>query len=429
MYNLILENKDGLQLEFNNIGAAYNITNAQGLSPAKTTINTNTAALIDGGTFNSAKVNMRSINLAFTIEYPVEANRLNVYKVLRAKEPITLYYTSNTLDVFIEGYVETLDIGHFDAKQKATVSILCPFPYFKNAQQVINELSVITNMFHFPFYAPASKNLLPYPYDYTTMTKLGVTFTDNGDGTITVDGTATAYSDFALQSRVDTQTPYTLPDGEYIISGCPEGGSSSTYRLLVGITGSGGAWQTIAADAGQGATFAYNSSMGNLGVVIGVYSGGTADNVTFKPMIRSASVQDDSWQPYDYKTIVFGAINTEAQVVVPNNGGIETGLIFELYAKEAISNPTIYNYITQEYIGLNFSMETGDLIIINTNTGQKSATLIRNAVETNIFNNIEKGSTWLQLDSGGSVFVYTVDSGSPQSLEIEIKHYDLYEGV
>lgn len=290
MYTLTIENKDGLQLEFNSIGAAYNITNAQGLSPAKNTINTNTAALIDGGTFNSAKVNMRTINLAFTIEYPVEANRLNVYKVLRAKEPITIYYQSNALDVFIAGYVESLDVGHFEQKQKATVAILCPFPYWKNAQEVINELSSITDMFHFPF-------------------------------------------------------PFSTPVGSNIA------------------------------------------------------------------------------------TVVFGAIDTEAKAVVVNNGGITTGLTFELYAKEAVTNPKIFDYITQDYIGLNFSMEAGDLIIINTMTGQKSVTLIRNAVETNIFNSLQKGSTWLQLAAGGSVYVYQVDSGSLQSLEVDIKHYDLYEGV
>lgn len=283
MYSLIIQNKDKLQLEFNSIGAAYNITNAQGLSSPKNTINTNVSALIDGGTFNSAKVNMRTINLAFTIEYPVEANRLKVYKVLRAKEPITLYYKSNLLDLFIEGYVETLDIGHFDKKQKATVAILCPFPYWKNAQQIINQLSVVTNMFHFPF----------------------------------------PYSD----------------------------------------------------------------------------------------------------------SIVFGAIDTEAKAVVVNNGGITTGLTFELYAKQPVTNPKIFDYVTQDYIGLNFSMQAGDLIIINTMTGEKSVTLIRNAIETNIFNNLQRGSTWLQLAAGGSVYVYQIDSGSLQSLEVDIKHYDLYEGV
>ncbi len=40
------------------------------------------------------------------------------------------------------------------------------------------------------------KNLIPYPYMYTTRTVNGVTYTDNGDGSVTVSGTATGYSDF-----------------------------------------------------------------------------------------------------------------------------------------------------------------------------------------------------------------------------------------
>lgn len=428
MYSLIIENKDGLQLEFNNIGAAYNITNAQGLSPAKNTINTNTAALIDGGTFNSAKVNMRSINIAFTIEYPVEANRLNVYKVLRAKEPITLYYKSNALDVFIEGYVESLDIGHFDMKQKATVAILCPFPYWKNAQQIINELSVITSMFHFPFHAPQSKNLLPYPYYQTTRTAYGISYTDNGDGSITINGTSTSSATTAFVCRSRDNESFRLPIGNYILSG----GIDQTRRIVINYMKSGASAATsIAVSAGADAPFTITEELSQVDLQVGIYTsvGGSWDNVTVYPMIRSASVASDTWQPYDYKTIVFGSINTEAQAVVVNNGGIETGLTFELYAKDAISNPKIFDYITQDYIGLNFSMQTGDLIIIDTTIGQKSVTLIRNAQATNIFNSLQKGSTWLQLAAGGSVFVYQVDSGSPQSLEIDIKHFDLYEGV
>ena len=47
------------------------------------------------------------------------------------------------------------------------------------------------------------KNLIPYPYVNTTMTKNGITFTDNGDGTITVDGTATADTRFYCRSASD----------------------------------------------------------------------------------------------------------------------------------------------------------------------------------------------------------------------------------
>ena len=41
-------------------------------------------------------------------------------------------------------------------------------------------------------------NLIPYPYRHTTKTVNGLTFTDNGDGTIAVNGTSTATTGFAL---------------------------------------------------------------------------------------------------------------------------------------------------------------------------------------------------------------------------------------
>lgn len=43
-----------------------------------------------------------------------------------------------------------------------------------------------------------SKNLIPYPYRDTTKTVNGITFTDNGDGSITIKGTATTDAAFSL---------------------------------------------------------------------------------------------------------------------------------------------------------------------------------------------------------------------------------------
>ena len=45
------------------------------------------------------------------------------------------------------------------------------------------------------------KNILPYPYANTTKIMNGITFTDNGDGSITVEGTATANAYFVLQNK------------------------------------------------------------------------------------------------------------------------------------------------------------------------------------------------------------------------------------
>ena len=54
-----------------------------------------------------------------------------------------------------------------------------------------------------------SKNLIPYPYKHTTKTTNGVTFTDNGDGSITISGTATANTQFILLTDGKLFTSYT----------------------------------------------------------------------------------------------------------------------------------------------------------------------------------------------------------------------------
>lgn len=71
-------------------------------------------------------------------------------------------------------------------------------------------------------------NLLYYPYVDTPnspKTVAGVTWTDNGDGSITARGTATGYSDFALTNA--TKKLYVQPNTTYRLSGIP----SSAYLV------------------------------------------------------------------------------------------------------------------------------------------------------------------------------------------------------
>lgn len=285
MYELVLQNKSGSKLFFNQLGGQFTITEIEGLSPADATINTNESALMDGATYNSSKVNMRTINMAFAIEHDAEQGRLKVYHVLQSSKYIMITYKSERLNVFVEGYVKSIDVSHFSMKQVVTVSITCPFPYFKAAQEMVNDLSSVINLFHFPFSSTAEPQ------------------------------------------------------------------------------------------------------------------------------------------------IVFGYIDPTTSEVVMNNGSIECGLTFELYAKASVTNPKIYNHMTGDYIGINYEMEAGDVITITTGKGNKTVTLLREGVRSNIFNSLMEGITWLQLEVGGSAFVYEIDQGLISNLLVTIKHRDLFEGV
>ena len=150
MYKLILENAKGEQLELTN-NPAYTISSIDGLYPPSSTVNTSAAANIDGARFNSSRVNVRNIVIELAIESPAEENRINLYKYIKTKQKVKLYYSNDVRDVWIEGYVESMPIQIFDIKQKTQISILCPSPYFKNTKDNIIEFATVESNFEFAF--------------------------------------------------------------------------------------------------------------------------------------------------------------------------------------------------------------------------------------------------------------------------------------
>jgi hypothetical protein len=84
-----------------------------------------------------------------------------------------------------------------------------------------------------PLRRSKNKNFVVYPYASGTNTSSGVTFTDNGDGTIKVNGTASKDVYFRASRATAEEGMFLLPAGTYTISGCPTGGSESTYMVQI----------------------------------------------------------------------------------------------------------------------------------------------------------------------------------------------------
>lgn len=109
-----------------------------------------------------------------------------------------------------------------------------------------------------------------------TTTKNGVTFTDNGDGTYTLNGTAT------LDIYITVST-INIKKGNYRFLGCAKGGSNRTYCLFISANSSVGLPYDVI-DAGDGSNFTITND-GNIRVTYQILSGSTLDNLLFKPMI------------------------------------------------------------------------------------------------------------------------------------------------
>lgn len=115
-------------------------------------------------------------------------------------------------------------------------------------------------------------------------------------------------------------------------------------------------------------------------------------------------------------------------VNILNEGEVETGVTIEITATGTVTNPVIYNVNTHESFGINTQMVKGDVEIINTNSGQKSITRIRDGKETNEINKLVRGSTWLTLRMGDNLFTYTADGGA-ENMQIIFKHHSKYQAV
>ncbi len=143
-----------------------------------------------------------------------------------------------------------------------------------------------------------TQNLIPYPYARTTQTINGVTFTDNGDGTITVNGTATGNAWYPISTR-SASTIYATK-GKYHLSGCPSGGGNLKYYLQCNVYND--TTQVIAFNEfGSGTTRDLNSyTFTSISVNFTVCEGVTVENLTFRPLLVD---RDDisSYEPYGYK--------------------------------------------------------------------------------------------------------------------------------
>ena len=286
MFTCKVENNRNNILTLTQIESVYQIIGISGLNPPNAQINTSLTSGLDGSQFNSSSLNERNIVLTIKINGDVEKNRINLYKFFRIKEWCKFYYKNSTRDVYIEGYVESVDVDLFTNNEIMQISIICPNPYFKNAEEIIDDISKVLSAFEFPF--------------------------------------------------------------------------------------------------------AINTS-----------------------------------QPIPFSNIDISKITN-----VYNNSESETGVIIEIDVLGIVNTIQIRDTQTGKTFTLNYNFIENDKIIIDTNKGNKSVKLIRNAQTINLFTSMKKGSTFFQLDIGDNLFSYLADNGlSDEFVFVRFKHYTLYGGV
>ena len=155
-------------------------------------------------------------------------------------------------------------------------------PYNPSVKQTLRDSEVIEG-----------KNLILYPYDNTSKTENGITWTDNGDGSINVNGTATADTEFVIHKGA---THFNVDAGNYIAS---SGVTINDIDFYIQGTNDNTYVKTIASNVKNGTsiTIDYNGYT-DLNIRIKVTSGKTINNVTVYPMLRKATETDSTYEQY-----------------------------------------------------------------------------------------------------------------------------------
>lgn len=124
-----------------------------------------------------------------------------------------------------------------------------------------------------------AKNLLRPEVE--TQTLEGIDYTINADGTILADGTSSANGSYLQLCSL------TIPAGTYIKTGCPVGGSVSTYHFTGSNSGD---------DTGSGATVTLVADT-VCNFVIAIEPNVSVSNVLFSPMFRLGTDSDATYRP------------------------------------------------------------------------------------------------------------------------------------
>lgn len=223
----------------------------------------------------------------------------------------------------------------------------------KLASDVTNELNGIP-----------TANLIPEIYysqaqNGSTWTTNGLTFTVNSDGSVTVTGSATANTSYYLMGTNLSMNPAPVPidsTKQYIVSGCPEGGSSTTYMIGVYRSANGSSWSTVQRDIGSGVVVSGTGYKYIYARII-IYTAATipVGGLTFYPMLETGTVA----HPFQRGTTVIDAGNILTGYINANRIDANSITISKLASD--VTTP-----ITNAQTSANNAQSTADSAVANT---------------------------------------------------------------
>lgn len=234
MYSAKIQKINGDTMILTGDEPAYQVISIQGLNPPSAQINVTPLYNVDGARFNSAKLQTRNIVLTIRINGEVEKNRLRLYQYFRTKEWCVFYYRNDSVDVSIQGYVESVECNIFSRSELAQISILCPYPYFQALAQEIADSDGITSVFVFPFTINLGEPVVISSIDPDSEGYMDVFNSSETDTGFTMEvefrSNAGSFSATNVTSGEELNLTYDFEDGDSVIINTVKGQKSITLQ-------------------------------------------------------------------------------------------------------------------------------------------------------------------------------------------------------
>lgn len=157
------------------------ISNIDGITPGNVQVNSQDFAVLDGGVYNSSRMQTRNIVIEFYYgrgsqvpdadNHDVETSRHIAYRYFPVKTQVRLDFLTEERNLSIWGYVESNDTDIFSEQEKGQLSIVCPDPYFYEHDTVVFNFGDSIPEFEFPF-------------SNESLTEPSICFSDYGPGNI-----------------------------------------------------------------------------------------------------------------------------------------------------------------------------------------------------------------------------------------------------
>jgi hypothetical protein len=129
-------NEDNVSLTFGNKFSPWVLVDITGLYSFENDVATNDNTMTDGAVYLGSTTKKRNIVMTIRDKSDHKANRQILYTLFKSKSIGKLIYKENDEERMIEYRVESADIDGTKNSRTATVSLICPDPFFKDLYDI-----------------------------------------------------------------------------------------------------------------------------------------------------------------------------------------------------------------------------------------------------------------------------------------------------